>query len=193
MPHDLRPNFQAQRPVGLERAGRIAANEGVDQTHIQTRRGRNHFFQVLDHNAAMSGIGIERIGVVAETGDANAKLANQLADPARALVVELSDVNVRYASIAPVGTTRRPAHQLHAIETFVPGEGEDLLQTKVAEDGTLECPWHAALYDVGTGAMVRGPQGAFKPLAGVVKATTGAHALGTFPVEVRDGAIWLVG
>jgi hypothetical protein len=27
------------------------------------------------------------------------------------------------------------------------------------------------LYDVGTGAMVRGPQGAFKPLAGVVKTT----------------------
>ena len=55
------------------------------------------------------------------------------------------------------------------------------------------CPWHAALYDVGTGAMVRGPQGAFKPLAGAVMATTGARSLKTFPVEVRDGAIWLVG
>jgi len=62
----------------------------------------------------------------------------------------------------------------------------------VTEDGCLQCPWHAALYDVGSGKMVRGPQGAFKPLAGVVKATTGAHALKTFPVEVRDGAIWLV-
>jgi nitrite reductase/ring-hydroxylating ferredoxin subunit len=64
---------------------------------------------------------------------------------------------------------------------------------RVTDDGCLQCPWHAALYDVGTGAMVRGPQGAFKPLAGVVKATTGARALKTFPVEVRDGAIWLVG
>jgi 3-phenylpropionate/trans-cinnamate dioxygenase ferredoxin subunit len=63
----------------------------------------------------------------------------------------------------------------------------------VTDDGRLECPWHAALYDVGTGAMVRGPQGAFKPLAGAVKATTGARPLKTFPVEVRDGAIWLVG
>jgi 3-phenylpropionate/trans-cinnamate dioxygenase ferredoxin subunit len=63
----------------------------------------------------------------------------------------------------------------------------------VTEDGCLECPWHAARYDVGTGKMVRGPQGAFKPLAGVVKATTGAVPLKTFPVEVRDGAIWLVG
>ena len=64
---------------------------------------------------------------------------------------------------------------------------------RVTDDGCLQCPWHAALYDVGTGAMVQGPQGAFKPLAGAVKATTGARALKTFPVEVRDGAIWLVG
>jgi hypothetical protein len=39
----------------------------------------------------------------------------------------------------------------------------------------------------------RSPQGAFKPLAGAVKATTGARSLKTFPVEVRVGAIWLVG
>jgi 3-phenylpropionate/trans-cinnamate dioxygenase ferredoxin subunit len=63
----------------------------------------------------------------------------------------------------------------------------------VTDDGCLQCPWHAALYDVSSGAMVRGPQGAFKSLAGAVKATTGARSLKTFPVEVRDGAIWLVG
>jgi 3-phenylpropionate/trans-cinnamate dioxygenase ferredoxin component len=63
----------------------------------------------------------------------------------------------------------------------------------VTDGGCLQCPWHAARYDVGTGKMVRGPQGAFKPLAGIIKATTGAIPLKTFPVEVRDGAIWLVG
>src|SRR6266852_1716759 len=63
----------------------------------------------------------------------------------------------------------------------------------VTQDGCLECPWHASLYDVGTGKMVRGPQGAFKPLAGAIKATAGARSLKTFPVELRDGAIWLVG
>ena len=62
----------------------------------------------------------------------------------------------------------------------------------VTDEGTLECPSHHARYDVTTGAMLRGPQGAFKPLAGAVKATTGARPLKTFPVEVRDGAIWLV-
>jgi 3-phenylpropionate/trans-cinnamate dioxygenase ferredoxin subunit len=64
---------------------------------------------------------------------------------------------------------------------------------RVTDDGCLQCPWHAALYDIGTGTMVRGPQGAFRPLAGAVKATTGARPLKTFPVDVRDGAIWLVG
>jgi 3-phenylpropionate/trans-cinnamate dioxygenase ferredoxin component len=63
---------------------------------------------------------------------------------------------------------------------------------RVTDDGCLECPWHASLYDVATGKMVRGPQGAFKPLAGAVKATTGARSLKTFAVEMRDGAIWLL-
>jgi 3-phenylpropionate/trans-cinnamate dioxygenase ferredoxin subunit len=61
----------------------------------------------------------------------------------------------------------------------------------VTDDGCLECPWHSARY-VGTGKMVRGPQGAFKPLAGAVKATTGARPLNTSPVELRDGVIWLI-
>ena len=62
----------------------------------------------------------------------------------------------------------------------------------VTDDGCLQCPAHAARYDVATGKMVRGPQGAFKPLASAVRATTGARALKTFPVEVHHGAIWLI-
>ncbi len=63
----------------------------------------------------------------------------------------------------------------------------------VTDDGCLECPWHGARYAVGTGEMTRGPQGVFKPLAGAVKATTGSRSLKTYPVEIRDGAIWLTG
>jgi 3-phenylpropionate/trans-cinnamate dioxygenase ferredoxin subunit len=63
----------------------------------------------------------------------------------------------------------------------------------VTEDGCLECPWHGARFDVTSGKMTRGPQGAFKPLAGAVKATTGSRSLKTFPVEIRDDAIWLSG
>jgi hypothetical protein len=52
---------------------------------------------------------------------------------------------------------------------------------------------YAALHDVVTDKMVQGPQGAFKSLAGAVKATAGAPSLKTFPFEARDGAIWLLG
>jgi nitrite reductase/ring-hydroxylating ferredoxin subunit len=62
---------------------------------------------------------------------------------------------------------------------------------RVVENGCLECPWHGARYDVRSGKMTRGPQGAFRPVAGVVKNTTGAYPLATYPVELRDGAIWL--
>jgi hypothetical protein len=41
--------------------------------------------------------------------------------------------------------------------------------------------------------MARGPQGAFRPVAVVVKNTTGALALAAHPVELRGGAIWLTG
>jgi 3-phenylpropionate/trans-cinnamate dioxygenase ferredoxin component len=82
----------------------------------------------------------------------------------------------------PFAVSNRCRHLLASL-----GEGH------VTDDGCLECPWHASRYDVGTGKMVRGPQGAYRPLAGIVKATTGAIPLKRFPVEVRDGAIWLVG
>ena len=81
----------------------------------------------------------------------------------------------------PFAVSNRCRHLLGPL-----GEGH------VTDDGCLECPWHASRYDVGTGKMVRGPQGAYMPLAGFVKATTGRLPLKRFPVEVRDGAIWLV-
>jgi nitrite reductase/ring-hydroxylating ferredoxin subunit len=82
----------------------------------------------------------------------------------------------------PFAVSNRCRHLLASL-----GEGH------VTDDGCLECPWHGSRYDVGTGKMVRGPQGAYKPLAGIVKATTGAIPLKRFPVDARDGAIWLVG
>lgn len=62
---------------------------------------------------------------------------------------------------------------------------------RVNADGCLECPLHKALYDVRDGHMTRGPQGVFKPIAGAVKGTVGARSLKTYPVLLRDGAIWL--
>ncbi|HYF25642.1 MAG TPA: Rieske (2Fe-2S) protein [Baekduia sp.] len=64
---------------------------------------------------------------------------------------------------------------------------------RVLEDGCLECPWHKARIDVRTGKMLLGPQGAFRPISGAVRSTMGARALKRYPVELRDGAIWLTG
>jgi 3-phenylpropionate/trans-cinnamate dioxygenase ferredoxin subunit len=69
--------------------------------------------------------------------------------------------------------------------------GASLGTGRVAEDGSLECPWHHARYDVQTGRMIRGPQGAFKPVAGLVRHTSGRVPLATHAVALRDGAIWL--
>lgn len=105
--------------------------------------------------------------------------------PSQVTVVE----GTRHGAIAvgisagkPFAVSNRCRHLFASL-----GEG------RVTTDGCLQCPWHAARYDVDTGKMVRGPQGAFKPLAGVIKATAGSIALKTFPVELRDGAVWLVG
>lgn len=68
----------------------------------------------------------------------------------------------------------------------------DLAKGRVAEDGCLECPLHAARFDVRTGEMVRGPQGAFRPVAGVVKGTLGRMRLKTHRVAERDGVLYLV-
>lgn len=62
---------------------------------------------------------------------------------------------------------------------------------QVVEDGCLECPAHKARFDVASGKMVRGPQGAFKPISGAIKSTAGARKLKTYDVELRDDAIWL--
>lgn len=45
--------------------------------------------------------------------------------------------------------------------------GADLGGGSIDSDGCLVCPWHASKYDVKTGRMVRGPQGAFAKVPGL--------------------------
>jgi nitrite reductase/ring-hydroxylating ferredoxin subunit len=72
--------------------------------------------------------------------------------------------------------------------------GASLGQGRVTDDGCLECPWHHARYDVKTGTMTRGPQGAvFVPVRGAVKLFTNTVArLKRYPVVEHDGNIELV-
>jgi 3-phenylpropionate/trans-cinnamate dioxygenase ferredoxin component len=90
------------------------------------------------------------------------------------------DLAVGISGGEPFAVSNRCRHLFASL-----GEG------RVTDEGRLECPWHGARYDVHSGKMTRGPQGVFRPLAGVVKGTSGQIALATYPVELRDGAIWL--
>jgi 3-phenylpropionate/trans-cinnamate dioxygenase ferredoxin component len=109
-------------------------------------------------------------------------------------VDELGDAQVTVVEDTPHGTLAvgMSAGRPFAVSNRCRHLFASLGKGRVTAEGCLECPWHHALYDVSSGKMVRGPQGAFRPIAGAIKATAGARALGTFPVTVRDGAIWLL-
>jgi len=72
--------------------------------------------------------------------------------------------------------------------------GASLGEGTVTEDGCLQCPWHGARYDVTTGKMTRGPQGAlFAPVRQLVCALTNSLArLKRYQVVERTGGIHLV-
>src|SRR5438105_14119852 len=109
-------------------------------------------------------------------------------------VAELGDSHVAVVEGTPHGTIAVgiSAGKPFAVSNRCRHLFASLGEGHVTTEGCLQCPWHGSRYDTETGKMVRGPQGAYKPLAGVIKATAGAIALKRFPVEVRDGAIWLV-
>ena len=72
--------------------------------------------------------------------------------------------------------------------------GADLAGGSIDEDGCLVCPWHASKYDVATGRMVRGPQGAFAKVPGLGAAfrlLTKVVPLGRRPVTERGGQLYL--
>ena len=50
---------------------------------------------------------------------------------------------------------------------------EYLAACSADDDGCLVCPWHGSAYDVTTGRMVRGPQGAYAKVPGLDAAYIG--------------------
>jgi nitrite reductase/ring-hydroxylating ferredoxin subunit len=70
----------------------------------------------------------------------------------------------------------------------------DLADGSIDEAGCLVCPWHGAQYDVGTGRMVRGPQGIFAKIPGLgmaFKALTLVLPLGRGKVVESDGTLFV--
>jgi nitrite reductase/ring-hydroxylating ferredoxin subunit len=72
--------------------------------------------------------------------------------------------------------------------------GADLAEGSVDSEGCLVCPWHHSAYDVTTGRMVRGPQGAFAKVPGLgraLKMLTWALPLGRGTITVQDGDVYV--
>jgi len=70
----------------------------------------------------------------------------------------------------------------------------DLADGTIDEQGCLVCPWHHSAYDVMTGRMVRGPQGAFAKVPGLgafYRALTGVLPLRRGEVTERDGRLYV--
>ena len=74
--------------------------------------------------------------------------------------------------------------------------GADLAGGSVDLEGCLVCPWHGARYDVATGRMISGPQGAFARVPGLeagYRMLTTVLPLGRGEVIERDGTVFVRG
>jgi len=72
--------------------------------------------------------------------------------------------------------------------------GADLAAGRVDEQGRLVCPWHQSAYDVRTGRMLRGPQGAFAKVPGLgwaFRALTQVLPLRRGQVLEREGCLYV--
>lgn len=84
--------------------------------------------------------------------------------------------------------------QLFAVTRRCRHLGADLAGGFIDGDGCLVCPWHGARYDVSTGRMTRGPQGAFAKVPGLDAAyrlVTRVLPLGRGDVFERDGTLFV--
>jgi nitrite reductase/ring-hydroxylating ferredoxin subunit len=72
--------------------------------------------------------------------------------------------------------------------------GADLAKGHLDEQGRLVCPWHQSAYDVGSGQMVRGPQGLYAKVPGldwVFRRLTRVLPLRRGAVTERDGRLYV--
>jgi 3-phenylpropionate/trans-cinnamate dioxygenase ferredoxin subunit len=178
------------RPVPIHAKENVVGDVELDtwigggRLRVRTGSARRRGAIACTASRTVSGIHREETSMPDAAASATRLVAVEDLDERQVTVVETphGPLAVGISGGEPFAVSNRCRHLFASL-----GEG------RVASDGCLECPRHAARYDVRTGAMSRGPQGAFKPLAGVVKNTTGARALKTFPVTLRDGAICLEG
>jgi prolyl-tRNA editing enzyme YbaK/EbsC (Cys-tRNA(Pro) deacylase)/nitrite reductase/ring-hydroxylating ferredoxin subunit len=104
---------------------------------------------------------------------------------------ELSPGRVTAAGRYAVGNA---AGNLFAVSRRCRHLRADLAGGSIDDDGCLVCPWHGAKYDVKTGQMVRGPQGAFARIPGsdiAYRALTRVVPLRRGKITERDGTLYV--
>ena len=72
--------------------------------------------------------------------------------------------------------------------------GADLARGRIDDGGCLVCPWHQSAYDVNSGRMECGPQGAYAKVPGLdwgYRMLTRVLPLGRATVVDRDGDLYL--
>src|SRR5580692_606474 len=79
-------------------------------------------------------------------------------------IAELQPGVVRGAGHYAVGNA---GGELFAVSRHCRHLRADLANGSIDENGCLVCPWHGAKYDVSTGRMTLGPQGAFAKVPGL--------------------------
>ncbi len=70
----------------------------------------------------------------------------------------------------------RDGDAVHAVDDRCPHRDFAISGGDLVEPCVLECPWHGARFDVRTGAALSGPS---------------TDALGTYPVEIADGEVFV--
>lgn len=97
-------------------------------------------------------------------------------------VTELRPGVVRGAGRYAVGNS---GGELFAVSRRCRHLRADLAQGSIDEKGCLVCPWHGAKYDVSTGRMTLGPQGAFAKVPGL----DSCYRLLTKVIPLRRGKV----
>ena len=132
-----RPQVLGQRALG------IGAHERADDLDAEQRGGVDDAAEMRVDLGAVLRIGVQVVGVVGERGDLEAAGSEQLVDRRRPGGVEVLDVDVRDAGVAPLlAAADRPAGDLERLEGARARPVGDLLEREVGEGSGQEAEFH---------------------------------------------------
>ena len=140
--HELRPHRSELPEVLFKRPCGIPANERIHDIHAKTGGRRDHFLQVFAIVRRGLFVRIQRVGIVAQPRNRDLFLREVRPHAGRLRCPQGVNVHVRHPRIPPLRLSVRPAHQLHAGETFIRREGDDFLEAQLGKDGAHETQLH---------------------------------------------------